>query len=286
MISGNSRFRLGFLILALAGMSTLFNIELSSGIRKAAPSYSYAATIPASMLPKLTLGYQNGYASILWIETIAYYGELLDHSNFHYIARMLKTITVLNPHAEHAYYMGATILPWGTQNTLLSKPLLHKAMQVFPDDWRWPYYRGFNAYWFDNDTATAAKYLTRASQLPNSPLIIASLAARMQSEGESLHAALIFLTSLAKQSRNALFQKQLKWLILKIKTEQILRQVDDILKGFNKTQRNFRKLHALGIRLPAVLPDGGHIIFDSDGTPVSSKEGKRFKVYVPAKRKH
>ena len=80
-------------------------------------------------------------------------------------------------------------------------------------------------------------------------------------------------------------EKQLEYQIKAIQTEQILRQVDQLLAKTPAWQHGKRNLITLGTRLPESLPDGGHIILNAEGVPVSSISRKRFKVFVPPKRK-
>ncbi len=246
--------------------------------------------VPSSIQKSLSLGYDHTFSLLQWFYLIsqfddAYkkrYGDLA----YVHLAEKLDLITNLNTRATHAYYMAATILPWATHSTSLSRPLLEKAMRHMPKQWKWPYYEGFNAYWFDHDMKHAALLMSKAASLPDSPPIIVKLAARMQAESGSLDTALEFLQNLLQQKQDANLKKELTKHIQLIITEKQLQQVEQWLKTLPKYQFNLKGIQYLkkhGYAIPAQLADGGHIIFLDDGTIVSSKTKKRFKVFIPPK---
>lgn len=264
----------------------LNSASLSSHTQNSKLSLNTPAALPAELLPNLTFGYRYSYASLLWIKTIAYYGFYLERSNFNYVAQLLKSITELNNYAEHAYYMAAAAIPWSTQSTAISRPLIIKAMINFSGDWRWPYYLGFNAYWFDHDPATAAHYLARAARFSDSPPMISTLAARMQSEASSLDSALLFLESLLKNKQDKAIQRQLLRQAKQIRTEKILRQFESRFSYLPLASRKTEMLKELKTLKSLSLPDGGHIILNEAGVPVSSRSKKRYHVYIPPKKAH
>lgn len=285
LISGSNKRIFFILVIALGVISFSINSHLKSRLVTTLSSRSFSGMVSPELLHRLALGYGNLYSAVLWMETIAYYGAYLDHADFEYLARMLTAISTLNPKADHAYYMAATVLPWSTSNTHLSRPLILKAMENFPKDWRWPYYAGFNSYWFDHDLKSAVAYMSQSSKLPGAPPIIASLAARMRLEAANLDAALIFLQTLLKNKQEASFRKYIQSQIRELETEKVLRRIDKMLSSIPLPQRNRKVLKSFGLE-NILLPDGGHVVFDSDGLPVSSVSGKRFGLYVPPKRQH
>jgi len=239
-------------------------------------------------LDTIALGYRNLLAEVLWIRTLSWFGAHVRDADYTYLGELLAAITQLNPRAEHAYYMAGAVLPWNTGNTYLSRPLLEKAMQAFPDDWRWPYYRGFNAYWFDHDKPEAARLLTQAAGLSGAPPQVMSLALRMQASAGELQTALLFVEQLLQENQDNNIRSQLEHLRANIRTEQVLRALDVRLARLPQRFHDARDLQLLreaGLSLPATLPDGGHIVVSESGEAVSSASGKRFRVFVPAHRK-
>ena len=239
-------------------------------------------------LDAMALGYRNLFAEALWIRTLSWFGAHVRDADYSYLGGLLAAITQLNPRAEHAYYMAGAVLPWNTGNTSLSRPLLEKAMQTFPQDWRWPYYRGFNAYWFDHDKAEAGRLLAQAAGLPDAPPLVMSLALRMQASAGELQTALLFVNQLLKENQDSNIRSQLEYLRANIRTEKVLRTLDTWLAGLPQRfhdARDVQQLREAGLSLPAILPDGGHIVISEKGEPVSSASGKRFRIFVSANRK-
>lgn len=242
----------------------------------------------AKWLIPLSFGYRNLWAEVLWIRAISWFGGHVAHADYGYLAELLHAIVRLNPRAEHAYYMAGTVLPWGMGSSEKSRPLLAKAMQNFPRDWRWPYMQGFNAYWFDNDKDDAARLLASASRLPGAPPLVMRLALRMQASAGRLEAAQLFLRQMMREKQDAHIRGQLKKLSAAIATEQVLRRIEARLARLPRRFHDARDLLALrkaGVTIPARLPDGGRIIVRKNGELASSSGGKRFKLFVPPKRK-
>jgi len=241
----------------------------------------------AEWLLPLSFGYRNLWAEVLWVRVISWFGSKGGTSDYAYLNELLQAIVQLNPRAEHAYYMAGTVLPWNTNNTRFSRPLLEKAMRNLPDDWHWPYNRGFNAYWFDGDKQEAARQLARAAQLPGAPPIVMRLALRMQASSGRLDAAQLFLEQMMGEKQDVHIRNQLLQLKQTIASEQILRSIDKQLAQLAHRFHDLRDLMQLrkaGVNMPAQLPDGGRIIMRKDGHIVSSVSGKRFRVFVPPKR--
>ncbi|MBL4775995.1 MAG: hypothetical protein JKY87_08105 [Mariprofundus sp.] len=235
------------------------------------------------MLKSISLGYNNFIANILWIQTVNYYGEQQEHVDYNILSNKLHSIIALNPYAEHAYYIAASILPWGTKSTTLSQPIIQQAMQHLPNDWRWPYYYGFNAYWFEQDTKTAVHYLSLAAAINGAPAIIASIALRMQAEHGDIDTALIFLERLIHEKQDVRMRNQLIAQRKVLLTEKSLRTVDqwlNALKQRSNNQNDLQQLRAKGYPIPTILPDGGHLHINNNGEVVSSIAKKRFKPFV------
>jgi len=280
------RLRAAVLVLLLLAVSGVANMHLVAS-RPAASEQRML--LPQGMwLDAMSLGYHNLLAEVLWIRTLSWFGGHVRDADYTYLGNLLQSITQLNPRAEHAYYMAGAVLPWNTGNTQLSRPLLEKAMQTFPEDWRWPYYRGFNAYWFDHDHALAGHLLSQAARLPGAPPLVMRLSLRMQVTAGELDTALLFVQQLLREKQDNHIRGQLEHLRASIETEQVMRALDAQLASLAQRfhdARDLMQLREAGIRLPAKLPDGGHIIVLQGGEPASSASGKRFRVFVPAARK-
>lgn len=231
---------------------------------------------------RLTGGYRNMVAAISWMRLLDYYGGT-GHArrDYAYIAKDLETIVAMNPRFKPAYYMGGVAVPWATGNTRLSRRLLTRAMRQFPEDWQWPYYMGFNCYWFDHDRITAARYLTQAAQKPGAPPIVAALALRMQVAGHDLDTALAVIDQLLGRKQDAAMRATLMAQRKAILTEKVLRRLDAALARLPAGGGGpLTRLVRHHVPIPTRLPDGGHVTVDAKGQLVSSASGKRYRLYT------
>ena len=254
-----------------------------------APNKIWWFTSQSKIYAALPLGYNNLIATLLWMDTLTYIGNPnRKNRNYKYLASRLESITNIYPTMISPYYVAAVILPWDTSSTKESNKLLDKAMLSMPNDWTWPYYRGFNAYWFDHDLDTASLYLKKSANIEGSPPIVTTLALRMHAEASQLDTAIIFLNRLIKErGQDSAIQKQLIEQLHAIETEKQLRQIDKWLSLLDKRfydQRDLNTLRNSGFHIPKQLPDGGEITFSAEGDIVSSIARKRYKVFVPPKR--
>jgi len=266
----------------------IMNIMSNTTLQNGRVNFERPAKIQLSenLSKQLTISYNNFFATFLWFQTTAYYGSHLDTANYDYLSHQFNTITTLNPRFKSAYYMAATVLPWNTGSTKLSSPLVLKAMVKFPNDWRWPYYRAFNTYWFEHNYQQAGHYFELSATKPNAPPLVSSLAARMRAETNNIDTAINFLARLLHNKNDSNTHTALLRQYKQLQTEKQLQQIEQWLKAlhqqFNLKSIQYLKKH--GYAVPSKLADGGHIIFKNDGTLVSSKSKKRFQIFIPPKR--
>ncbi|MDQ6953839.1 MAG: tetratricopeptide repeat protein [Mariprofundaceae bacterium] len=246
--------------------------------------------VPTNISPQVlkasSMGYQNLIATYLWFKTIAYFGKHTTNIDYDYLATLFHNIIALNPKFEPVYYMAASVFPWNTQSTKVSKPILLQAMIEFPNDWRWPYYRGFNSYWFEHDYQQAAHFFELSSYKPNAPGLVSSLAARMHAERGNIDTALGFLARLIQNKNDSNTHATLMRQYQQLKTEKQLQEIEGWLRTLPENQRNAQGITRLkrhGYFIPETLEDGGYIMF-KDGALMSSHANKRFRVFIPVKR--
>jgi len=267
----------------LISLNLLLNHQLSSMKHtQQAP----LTNLSSKVLKTCNMGYSNLIATYLWFQTVAYYGTndiKIDHI---YLTSILHNITILNPKFQPTYYMAALVLPWDTQSTTLSRPFVMQAMLEFPKEWTWSYYRGFNAYWFEHNSELAAHFFEISARKPNAPPLVTSLALRMHSHAGNIQTGLNFLKVLLQKKNDPKLQKKLLTQYQQLQTEQQLRAIERFLEKI--PQRHFdtsdlTRLHQMGYKLPNKLADGGRIQVLKDGSLLSSKTKKRFKLFIPKK---
>lgn len=95
---------------------------------------------PARWLPVLSLGYEEALADLLWLRSLIYFGQELEHDGrvrhiFEYADAMLQ----LDPHFKRAYLwvgMSGMYRPGGNtiDDVRRTIPYLRRAAELFPDD--------------------------------------------------------------------------------------------------------------------------------------------------------
>jgi hypothetical protein len=149
------------------------------------------------MMEKLSLGYRSFIADIYWMRTIQYYGRREEAARrpvrYKNLAALLDITTTLDPDLVDAYRAGSTFLaepdPAGAGQPYEAVRLLDKGISRHPQDWRYPFDKGFIYFWFLKDFKTAGEIWLAASRLPNVPAWMQGLAAMSMSKGGAMEAA-------------------------------------------------------------------------------------------------
>ncbi len=273
-------------MLLLIAVTAAITVAINHAIPKYGASYHQGSTYrtPAWLRQHVTLGYRRMLAVLYWFDVIGNFGgKLADEADYSLLTEKLDTITTLDPYAGHAYYTAATTLTWQLHSTRLSGPLLERGIRMMPEEWRWPYYRGFYSYFFDHDDAVAARYLAMAARRPGVPAVLIRLAGKMRAARAGLDTAQLFLEQMLKKRQDPEIRAQLESEIKKIRTERVLRELERRLAVHPGWHGDVARLEQLGIDLPDTLPDGGKVVFDDHLRPVSSVEKRRYRLFQPPK---
>ena len=149
-------------------------------------------------LRRLTGAYNALFADVYWIRTIQYYGgtkQKLDKGlaktaplpAYPLLYSLLDITTSLDPRFNIAYRFGSVYLaepyPRGAGQPDLAIALLMKGLQERPDRWEYMEDIGFVHYWFRHDFIAASQWFKRASEVPESPWWLKSLAATTLAQG-------------------------------------------------------------------------------------------------------
>jgi hypothetical protein len=159
---------------------------------------------------RLSGPYTGLAADVYWIRAILYYGGMkqkLDQrlalpasvpepppllaavpdSAYPLLYPLLDITTTLDPRFNIAYRFGAVFLgegyPRGAGRPDLAIQLLQKGLQERPDKWEYMEDIGFVYYWFVHDFHAAAAWFQKASDVPQAPWWLRSLAASTLAQG-------------------------------------------------------------------------------------------------------
>jgi len=155
---------------------------------------------------RLSGSYPTLAADLYWIRAIQYYGGtkqrlagqqagpevppmLADTPQHGYdlLYPLLDLATTLDPRFNIAYRFGAVFLaeafPRGAGQPDLAIALLQKGLAVRPDKWEYMEDIGFVHYWYRHDFRSAAEWFQKASEVPDAPWWLRSLAATTLAQG-------------------------------------------------------------------------------------------------------
>lgn len=149
-------------------------------------------------LKVVSMGFQSLLADVLWMKAIGYFGgHNLTDRNYPWLYHILDQVTDLDPLFRHPYIFGGVVLSVVADSTEESVALLRKGMDYHPDDWRLPFYIGFNYFYYLKDPVRAAEYIQVAASLPARPQYLPYLAASLMTKVGRLEAAITFLETVA-----------------------------------------------------------------------------------------
>lgn len=247
---------------------------------------------PPLYLPKVeavnlfTLGYQKPVADIFWFLTLNYFGEQYQKkASMPWFSNMCDIVSTLDAKAQHVYEFCGTLLSWIAKDPEGSNLILNKGIKADPTYWKLPYLRGFNEWYFLEDYSSAKESFKLASTLPGAPVIIASLAAKINSISGSPQESIDLLLDSIKNNNDAVARKALEG---KLKEAYVTRDIELLKSILSKYIKETGRLptswdemvSAHYLKIPPRDPNNEIYVFDNNFQGIKSKqlgEGLTFK---------
>jgi len=195
-------------------------------------------TLPSRFTGPAAMEFKGLVSDFLFLKVITFLGEKLGkherlgEQHFNYLQESINTITDLDPYFWDAYLFADMLFTWDMGECEAANKLLLKAKQYRTNDYRVPYYLGFNYFFFLKDNINGAKYLMEASKLPGSPYYLTSLAARLSAYALEHRIGIIFLKEMIRDTENEQIKNEF---ILRIKALEILDQLEQKVREYKKT---------------------------------------------------
>jgi len=171
--------------------------------------------IPSKFSRILALGNQGLLSDYLFLKVATfiggkgYAGKSLDEADWHFVAKGLDVVTDLDPYFVDPYILGEGLLAWDAGQPQLANQLLIKGTRYRTDDWRLPFFIGFNYFYFLKDYESASTYIMTAAQLPGSDAYLKTLGARLAYYGGKSKTALLFLQQMLAETNDPLLTQRL-----------------------------------------------------------------------------
>ena len=209
------------LLLALTAVSATQLNQLSQSRRNLADELEVLYLPSREGVEALAFGYKNFLSSLLWIKTISYFGRhYREDGVYKWLGHMCDLVTALNPRAEHAYLFCSMMLSWEANQATKSEALLTRAIDTFPQNWRYYYHRGFNRMHFLHDAKGAKDDFIAASILPEAPVFVATLASKKLAELEDPAEAVQFLERTIEATSDPTERAVLQYKLEKLKSAE------------------------------------------------------------------
>ncbi|MDY6843273.1 MAG: hypothetical protein SVW57_04185 [Thermodesulfobacteriota bacterium] len=251
------------------------------------PTHKHPVYLPyGKYLRFITMGYDQIIADVLWLRSIQYIGDKSEEKRgYPHLYSLLDLVTDIDPKFVLAYRVGGVILSVWAGKVEESNRLLKKGFKHNPDDWRLPFFIGFNNFFYLRNFHDAAYYIGKASIMQGSPPYLTMLASRLYAEAEVPEFGIEFLwrvyeNTVDKRVRNRVLRR-MKELIV----ERDVKNLELALKRYKeKTNVNPKELQELitkGIieSLPKE-PYGGYYYLDQeDGRVKSSKKKEKLRIH-------
>jgi hypothetical protein len=227
---------------------------------------------------RMSLGFRALNADLYWIRALQYYGAIQQAHRegrrspepgpeYGELFSFLDLATSLDPQFNIAYRFGAIFLsepaPAGPGRTDLAIRLLNKGLAARPDKWEYMQDIGFVHYWWNHDYRAAAAAFQQASEIPNAPWWLRSLAASTAAQGGDRRSSRLMWTVLAQSGGN-------DW--LRNSAVRSLQQLDalDAIDTLERSVEQYRDRAATPLTWQSLMRAGAQlrgVPVDSSGTP-------------------
>jgi hypothetical protein len=180
----------------------------------------------------LSLGFHALAADVLWMKAIGYFGShALTDERYPWLAHILDLVTTLDPQFRYPYYFGGIVLSVAAEHAEESNRLLRKAMARFPADWRFPFFAGFNHFYYLGEPERAAALINYAATLPGAPEYLPRLGASLLAESGRLESAIRFLETMAENTRDEAAREGILRKVADLRAGRVPEKVREFLSG-------------------------------------------------------
>lgn len=206
------------------------------------------------VLRLLSLGYREFAADLVWLRTIAYFGEHLHTDRkYRWLDHYLETVLHLDPRFREAYRYAGTVTMYNLRRitreaVLASNRYLEKGYRQFPTYWELPFMLCANYLFelprFAHDAAErrrlqeiGAEYCREASLLPGAMQYLPSMAGGVLSRLGKRQLAERHFRELILRTEDPKVRKQLEERYAALVSEQAARQIQEEADAFFRAHR-------------------------------------------------
>lgn len=215
-------------ILAIIATHSLLNSLVWENRAQIRESTSAGYVIPSRFSRILAMGNKGILSDFLFLKASTFFGgrsgegAALSHDDWQYFIETLDVVTDLDPYFVDPYFLAEGLLAWDAGLPEEANKIILKGASYRTNDWRLPFFVGFNYFYFLNDHAAATDFIMKASRMPGSPDYFPTLAARLAYYSGKSMPALLFLRQVIEESDDPLLRKRLAKRLLALERAVII----------------------------------------------------------------
>lgn len=238
-----------------------------------------------SRKPAFSFGFRNFLSDLAWLGAVQVAGNReMTPRDYDRLAILVKTVNNFDPKFKVPYLFGGLLLGDSPRHAQEAVGILDSGSDKYPDDWRFPFYRGYIQYFSLGNPVEGGRSLERAARIPGSPPYFPLLAARMFTEGRRTETALAFLRGMIREETDPGRLEIIRKRIREVMVERDIQVLEGAIAAFRRRTgtppRNLSDLVRAGvIREIPQEPNGGRYLLSPDGTVRSDLLAKRLKVF-------
>lgn len=243
--------------------------------------YDVAFVPGAGAARLLSLGHPTLAANLTWLRAVQYAGDpRADERGWEKLRPLLELVTDLDPGHGYAYQVGANVLV-SAGRLDEANAILEKGMRNVPDRYVLPFHRAVNAFLYQGDHLTAARYFERAARTPGAPPHLAEYVLAQYARGDAAEAALSFLRHLEAEAQDDESRRALGTQIQRAIVERDAARLEEAAERYRArvgiAPVALEQLVQEGL-VAQIPPDpfGGSYYLDDEGRVRSSANPRRF----------
>jgi tetratricopeptide (TPR) repeat protein len=274
------RRALALLLVAAALATAKVGIGRRLDAHRGLAPYDFAYVPRSAAIRWASLGHPTLAGNLYWLRAVQYMGEAKASARgWDKLFPVLDLVTDLDPRHGYAYQVGANILA-GVGRVDESNRLLEKGTANVPDRYILPFHRGVNAFLYERDYATAARWFERSANTPGAPLHTREAVMAMYVKADEADTAIRFLAHMLEASEDPESRKALEAQLEQARLEKVALRLDRAIQAFRERFVRLplvpEELRAAGL-IDEIPPDpyGGAWRIDDEGRAHSTVHDRR-----------
>jgi hypothetical protein len=161
---------------------------------------------------------------------------------------LFRQSLALDPYFFQTCYYIQGYLPWEGKMPKEAIDLLEICKKHRYWDWNPSFFIGFDYFYFLHDNLAASRHLMEGSRLPNAPLLLGMLGARLAQKGGQTETAIIFLETMYETADNEETKKQIGLRIKALTGVLVLEKgIEQFKEKFGRPPKKLEELATMGI---------------------------------------